>query len=128
MQSVLNKEWAQSTSDVNKDLQQERSKLNFNQEQMAEIIWSGRDNLHFHRRLQNWFVNDPVAQNTHHYYDMTREEKIEHAYMKTARFVVHSPEKLNYKNIMYINFINMGAVRINQVKSKDCKLSSSCYV
>ena len=106
MQSARNQQWAKAHLIVNPDLVEERALLNFNQEHMAELLWGGKEGLSTFRQVTDFHTNDPILKNTHHYYDMTREEKIEHAYMKTARLVTHLPFEVNYKNIMSLVMIN----------------------
>lgn len=59
------------------------------------------------------FAKDPVLRNSHHFYDMPREEKIENAYAKTARMVEILPEDLTYTNILYFTTMNLGACTNN---------------
>ena len=106
MQSTRNQQWAKAHPVVNVDLVEERGLLNFNQEQLAELLWGGKEGLNTFRNVTDFHANDPILQNTHHYYDMTREEKMEHAYMKTARLITHLPVEVNYKNIMSLIMIN----------------------
>ena len=54
----------------------------------------------------DFHANDPILQNNHHFYDMTREEKIELAYQKAARVITAGPEELTYKNIIYYTMVN----------------------
>ena len=56
------------------------------------------------------FSKDPVLRNTHHYYDMTREEKMEISFRKLNRMLEILPEPLTYSNILYFAGINLGAV------------------
>ncbi len=105
MFSAKNKEWASVLEPVNPDLLSERATLNFDQEQLAELIWGSKEAVERHRRLSEFLNNDPILKNTHHYYDMTREEKIEYAYAKTARMVTTLPEQVTYKNIMYLTML-----------------------
>ena len=70
---------------VNIDLLDERKTLSFNQELLAELIWGSRAALERHRRISRIFARDPVLKNSHHYYDMTREEKFEVCFKKLNR-------------------------------------------
>ena len=80
MHSVNNKKWLPST--INISLEQERKSIDFNQEQLAEVVWSGKEKLERHRKLMDLFANDPILKNTHFHYEMTREEKMEASYAK----------------------------------------------
>jgi hypothetical protein len=45
------------------------------------------------------FANDPILKNTHFFYEMTREEKMEHNYQRMPVIYKKIPEDLTYKNI-----------------------------
>ena len=107
MFSGKNQEWAKAhATNTTPDLLEERVSLSFNQQQLAEIIWGGKDQLQRHRNISDLHANDPVLKNTHHYYDMTREEKMETAYAKTARLLTVLPEDMSYTNAMYLSMLN----------------------
>ena len=129
MFSERNQQWAKSNAEVNPDLLNERATLNFNQQQLAEIIWDGKKGLQRHREISDLHNTDPILKNTHHYYDMTREEKIETAYAKTARLLSVLPEDMSYTNTIYLTMLNQGAVSTRQFHiSIDCKQPSSWNV
>lgn len=111
MHSLKNQEWSKTSGSINPSLSEERATLNFNQEQLATLIWGGKDQLQRHRNLSDLFAKDPVLRNTHHYYDMTREEKMEISFAKLNRMLEVVPEDLSYTNILYFATMNLGAVR-----------------
>ena len=51
MQSQLNQKWSKSYKQVNSSLVEERKAINFNQEQLAELIWNGKNSLERHRMV-----------------------------------------------------------------------------
>jgi len=42
------------------------------------------------------FANDPILKNSHFYYEMTREEKMELAYAKMPSLYTRIPEEITY--------------------------------
>jgi len=92
MQSRLNQEWATTYKKVEPSLAQERKQLDFNQEQLSELIWNGKDGLENHRRISKIHADDPQLRNNHHFYDMTREEKMQFGFKKLARLAELFPE------------------------------------
>lgn len=99
MHSTLNKSWVPST--VNISLKQERTAIDFNQEQLNEIIWGSKENVHRHRHLMNFAANDPILKNDHFTYELTREEYMEQQYKKMARVYTTKIEEITYKNVFY---------------------------
>lgn len=63
-----------------------------------------------HRRISSIFAKDPILKNSQHYYDMTREEKMEVSFKKLNHMLEIDVEKLAYDNILYYTTINLGAV------------------
>jgi hypothetical protein len=108
MHSANNKKWLPST--INISLEQERKSIDFNQEQLAEVIWSGKEKLERHRKLMDLFANDPILKNTHFYYEMTREEKMEASYSKMPSMYTRIPEELTYQNVFHYVML-LGSVR-----------------
>jgi hypothetical protein len=47
------------------------------------------------------FANDPILKNTHFYYEMTREEKMEASYSKMPSMYTRIPEELTYQNVFH---------------------------
>jgi len=45
------------------------------------------------------FGSDPILKNSHFYFEMTREEKMEYHYEKLPRILEMAPEDITYKNI-----------------------------
>jgi hypothetical protein len=100
MHSINNRKLLPTT--INNSLEQERKSIDFNQEQLAEVIWSGKDKLERHRRLMDLFANDPILKNTHFFYEMTREEKMEGSYAKMpSLYSKNFPEELTYQNVFH---------------------------
>lgn len=75
MHSTLNKQWLPTTININ--LKEERSAIDFNQEQLATFIQGGEQKLNRYRGLVHQFAQDPILRNSHFFYEMTREEKME---------------------------------------------------
>ncbi len=86
-------------STININLKEERARIDFDQEQLANIVWGGAENLNHIRKMMNLFSNDPILKNTHFYYEMTREEKMAYNYEKLPRIYEKSGEDITYKNI-----------------------------
>lgn len=61
-------------STVNINLKEERAAIDFNQEQLCQLVWGGPEGQQRFRRLRNHFSNDPILKNDHFSYEMTREE------------------------------------------------------
>ncbi len=57
------------------------------------------------------FAKDPQLQNSHFGYEMTREEKMEANFLKTAQIYRTTPEDITYKNT-YAYVMIGGIVRI----------------
>lgn len=74
-------------------------------------MWGDKQQLERHRKISAIYANDPVLRNSHHYYDMTREEKMEMSFKKLNRTLELDVEKLSTFNILYYTTINLGAVR-----------------
>jgi hypothetical protein len=108
MHSLSNQKWFPNT--INISLKEERKQIDFNQEALSEIIWSGKDKLARHRRLMEYFANDPILKNNHFYYEMTREEKMEVGYSKMPTVYTKLEEDLNYQNVFHYVMI-LGSVR-----------------
>jgi hypothetical protein len=110
MHSVNNKKWLPST--INISLEQERKSIDFNQEQLAEVVWSGKEKLERHRKLMDLFANDPILKNTHFHYEMTREEKMEASYAKMPSIYTKVPEEITYQNVFHYMMILGGVSTI----------------
>lgn len=80
-------------------------------------MWGGKESLERHRNISEILSNDPILRNSHHAYDMTREEKIEHAYAKLNRLLEIKPEEITYKNILYYTSSFLGIVIRNFILS-----------
>ena len=99
MHSLNNQKWLPNT--INISLKEERREIDFNQETLSELIWGGKEKLARHRRLMEQFANDPILKNSHFYYEMTREEKMEVGYYKMPTVYSKLTEDLSYKNIFH---------------------------
>ena len=86
-------------STININLKEERTRIDFDQEQLANVVWGGAENMNHIRKMMSLFSNDPVLKNTHFYYEMTREEKMAYNYEKLPRIYEKSGEDITYKNI-----------------------------
>jgi Acyl-coenzyme A oxidase N-terminal len=112
MHSLNNKAWLPST--INISLKEERQQIDFNQEQLTNIIWGGKEKLDRHRNLMQIFANDPILKNDHYSYEFSREESMERQYQKIARIYKLNIEELTYKNIFHY-VILIGTVCIHQI-------------
>ena len=95
--SINNKKLLPTT--INISLKEERATLDFNQEALSELTWGGKESLQRFRTLMELFSTDPILKNTHFFYEMTREEKMELNYQRMPQLYKKIPEDLTYKNI-----------------------------
>ena len=63
------------------------------------MIWGGDAGLNKIRHLMDLFGSDPILKNSHFYFEMTREEKMEYHYEKLPRVYEMAPEEITYKNV-----------------------------
>lgn len=110
MHSLQNKKRLPTTININ--LKEERSRLDFDQEQLSNVLWGGDENIKKIRYLMDLFANDPILKNSHFFYEMTREEKIEYHYQKLPRIYEMAPEDITYKNV-FIYVLMCGTVTIS---------------
>lgn len=99
MHSQNNQKWLPSTIDIS--LKEERSKIDFDQEQLTTLLWGGKESLNRHRHLMDFCSNDPVLKNEPCKYELTREETLEEQYKKMSRLYKLNIEDFTYKNIFY---------------------------
>lgn len=82
---------------VSPDLLEERAKCNFNQEELTEIIYGGKElrdeYLSWHKDMEK----DPILQNNEKFYEMTREEMMENQMRKIKRLYELNREKYFFK-------------------------------
>ena len=97
MHSLQNKKRLPTTININ--LKEERARIDFNQDQLANVLWGGDKGLKKIRNLMDLFGSDPILKNSHFYFEMTREEKMEYHYEKLPRILEMAPEDITYKNV-----------------------------
>ncbi|CDW75768.1 acyl-coenzyme a oxidase [Stylonychia lemnae] len=70
---------------VASDLEEERKNLNFDQMELTEFLYYGKEN---YAKYQGWIKlveKEPILANHHSWYDMTREEQMECQLQKSRR-------------------------------------------
>jgi hypothetical protein len=76
------------------------------------------------------FGSDPILKNSHFYFEMTREEKMEYHYEKLPRILEMAPEDITYKNIF--NYVllcgTVSFITSSQLLIKDTNRVASCDV
>ena len=73
------------TEGIHKNLVEERIKCDFNQEQMAHIIWGSKERYDEFVKIRDVFANDPILRNDPSYFDLERTEQFEDGFKKINR-------------------------------------------
>lgn len=91
------------------DLEEERLKANFNQAELTESWFGGKDKWEEYKNLIAEIDRDDILRNTEKWYDMTREEQWENLFKKARRFYEINKEKYyhNYE-VSYIPWYSAG--------------------
>jgi len=86
------------TKGINPTLDEERQRCNFDQEQVAEIMWGSKQSLTQFRKIRDLMAKDPILQNTVAWNDLERDEQMEDGYRKLNRKMKISKIPTDYKN------------------------------
>lgn len=70
---------------VGSDLLEERAKCNFVQKDLTHFLFGGEQS---YKQFQDWISDmesDPILKNSHHYYELSKEEGYKHQLQKMRR-------------------------------------------
>ena len=70
---------------VHPDLKAEREKASFDTEELKTFLMGGKARRAEVEELKALFASDPKLANTHKWFDMTREEMMDHLYKRAER-------------------------------------------
>ena len=70
---------------VASDLEEERKNCNFDQKELAQLVWGGKERYERVKTISADFENDDVLRGTEKWYDFSREEQQENALLRFRR-------------------------------------------
>ena len=74
-------------------LEEERSNINFDKEELSRLIYNGKEKYEEHKNIVRNFSTDPALKIDHKFYDMPRDQQINFNFLRLKRMIELSKKK-----------------------------------